>query len=58
MTWETNFKCEICNKYKNPQINHEKCSKIKQGFEKNRKRKKPAVYSEKRINHFLKLLGE
>ena len=58
MTWPTNFICEICGKNRGKNFNHEKCSVIRKNYNYPDSTKKPTVLTEKKINQFLKYLGE
>ena len=58
MRWPTNFTCEICGKNRGQQFDHSKCSDIRKSYNASDSKKKPTVLTEKRINQFLKSLGE
>ena len=58
MRWPTNFTCEICGKNRGKQFDHLKCSQIRKGYAHPDSKTKPTAFTEKRINKFLKSLGE
>lgn len=58
MTFEMQPICDICKKPRGRFIKHNECSKIRESYPKKLKSKKPSVLTEKRIDSFLKSLGE
>ena len=53
------FSCSICNKPRGRHFNHSECSKkLQESYNHKDVVKKPTVLTEKRINQFLKTLGE
>ena len=59
MRWLTNFTCDICGKQRGKPFDHSKCSDIrKKSYGVFNFKKKPSAFTEKKINKFLKSLGE
>jgi len=53
-----NFYCEFCGKHRDKSVDHSVCSKKLQEKYNKPKRLTKNPYTNKRINHFLKFLGE